>query len=195
MLSLSCPTADWKLKANLNIIASQLGETVYDLEWNNGTSFIFKKSEPACKVLTFEVGILYPDWLSNATYLGQGVVDTFITNAWTKAEFINYYADQATNRPVSWTFLSSNAEFHVLEWVEGATLPEKEWQAPPYCFIHPNGSSAGSPALEGQVLASGRMYRLRAAQLHEAAAERQQVRRSQQQQVQQQLESQPVQSS
>lgn len=56
-----------------------------DLEWDNGTSFIFTKSEPACKVLTFEVGILTPNWLNNATYLGQGVVDTFITNAWTKA--------------------------------------------------------------------------------------------------------------
>jgi len=110
------------------------------------------------------------------------------------AEFINYYADQATSQPVSWTFLSSNAEFHVLEWVEGAALPEKEWQAPPYCFTHPNGSSAGSAALEGQELASGRMYRLRAAQLHEAAAERQQVRHRQQQQVHQQLDYQAVQS-
>jgi hypothetical protein len=89
---------DWKLKANLNIISSQLGSqgTVWDLEWNNGTSFIFSRDQPVCKTLHFDVGILTPDWLKDSKYLGRTAADNFVTNVWTKAKFINYYADQVS---------------------------------------------------------------------------------------------------
>jgi hypothetical protein len=98
---------DWKLKANLNIISSQLGSqgTVWDLEWNNGTSFIFSHDQPVCKTLHFDVGILTPDWLKDSKYLGQTAADNFVTNVWTKAKFINYYADQVSswlNRWLRW---------------------------------------------------------------------------------------------
>ncbi|WIA20975.1 hypothetical protein OEZ85_005312 [Tetradesmus obliquus] len=94
-LALTTLYYDWKLGANLNIIANQLGKagTVWDLEWNNGTSFIFSRDEPVCKVLHFDVGILTPDWLANSTHLGQTETDTFVCDVWTKADFINYYAD------------------------------------------------------------------------------------------------------
>lgn len=87
---------DWRLGANLNIIGSQLGAagTVWDLEWNNGTSFIFSRDQPVCKTLHFDVGILTPDWLKDSHYLGQTATDNFVTNVWTKAKFINYYADK-----------------------------------------------------------------------------------------------------
>lgn len=138
-LALTTLWYSWPDGANLNIIASQLGGTVYDLEFNNGTSFIFSRDEPACKTLTFDVrrawqlavcmraraaaahapawlsclhcaildvmlvppavcpacrlsrllsrqvGILYPSWLANSSYLGQTSTDTFVTDVWTKA--------------------------------------------------------------------------------------------------------------
>lgn len=44
---------------------------VIAVEYNNGTSFIFSRDQPLCKVLHFDVGILYPNWLENATLLGS----------------------------------------------------------------------------------------------------------------------------
>jgi hypothetical protein len=75
---------DWRRGRNLNLITSQLkarGE-VWDIEHDNGTSFVFSR-DPAqrlCKVLTFDVGILRPNWLSNATLLGQ--VTRFVLLCW-----------------------------------------------------------------------------------------------------------------
>lgn len=76
---------DWKAGANLNLIANQLGKTVWDVEWNNGTSFIFSREEPVCKVMHFDVGILTPDWLNGSKHLGQTETDTFVVDVWTKA--------------------------------------------------------------------------------------------------------------
>jgi hypothetical protein len=45
---------------------------------------------------------------------------------------------QETARPVRWTFLWSGAEFHTMEWDEGAMLDNKMWQAPDYCFNQPS---------------------------------------------------------
>jgi hypothetical protein len=50
-----------------------------------GTSFIFSRDQPLCKVLHFDVGILTPDWLANSTNLGQMETDTFVCDVWTKA--------------------------------------------------------------------------------------------------------------
>lgn len=162
---------DWRAGANLNIISSQLGAagTVWDLEWNNGTSFIFSRDQPVCKTLHFDVGILTPDWLADAKYLGQTAADNFVTNVWTKADFINYYADKDTTRPVRWTFLWSGAEFHTMEWDEGATLHKDMWQAPDYCFNQPPappapaGGGGGEPSVLDNPIATGRMMRLNSA--------------------------------
>jgi len=47
------------------------GGTTYDLEWNNGTSFIFQygatPQQDTCRVLHFDVGILRPNWLQVGT--------------------------------------------------------------------------------------------------------------------------------
>lgn len=51
--------------------------------------------------MTFPVGILTPDWLANATYLGRETVDAHETDVWTKSDgFIKYYADTKTALPV-----------------------------------------------------------------------------------------------
>jgi hypothetical protein len=128
--------------------------TVWDVEHNNGTSFIFSREQPLCKVLHFDVGILIPNWLENATLAGEEVTDTFICNVWTKADFISYYAEKESSNPVRWTFTSSGAEFHVLSWEPGKKLPEKMWQAPPYCFTGNNTMPIEQP------LATGSMFRM-----------------------------------
>ena len=51
-----------------------------------------------------DVGILRPNWLDGANYLGQEHVDGFLCNVWEKANFIWYYEDVVTKRPVHWVF-------------------------------------------------------------------------------------------
>lgn len=51
-----------------------------------------------------DVGILRPNWLEGANYLGQEYVDGFLCNVWEKVDFIWYYEDVATKRPVNWVF-------------------------------------------------------------------------------------------
>ena len=58
-----------------------------------------------CRLVKFPVGILAPDWLANATYLGTETVDASACHVWTKADgFIKYWADQESGNPVRWIF-------------------------------------------------------------------------------------------
>ena len=100
---------DWPNSRNFNIIHKQLNNTLYDLEWSNGTSFYYDLDAETCFTLHFDVGILRPDWMVyNSTYLGQQDVDGFTCNVWSKADFIVYYEDVETNRPVHWVFYTGN---------------------------------------------------------------------------------------
>ena len=69
--------------------------------YNNKTSYYFDRELGTCKQMDFEVGILTPDWLANATYLGTEIVDTHEAHVWTKSEgFIKYWADTQSGLPV-----------------------------------------------------------------------------------------------
>ncbi|XP_058102842.1 uncharacterized protein At4g14100-like [Magnolia sinica] len=125
---------DWPNGRNFNIIQSQLGTLVYDLEWNNGTSFFYTlDSSKTCRVAHLDVGILRPNWLDGANYLGQEYVDGFLCNVWEKVEFIWYYEDVVTKRPVHWVFYTGRSA-HVMTFEVGAVLEDVKWQAPVYCF-------------------------------------------------------------
>ncbi|XP_042388726.1 uncharacterized protein At4g14100-like [Zingiber officinale] len=126
---------DWPRGRNFNIIRDQLdGPPFYDLEWNNGTSFFYTLDSPcSCRSVQLEVGILRPNWLDGATYLGQKTVDGFLCNVWTKVDFIWYYEDVVTKRPVQWVFYTGRTA-HVMVYEEGAVLEDANWQAPEYCF-------------------------------------------------------------
>ncbi|XP_074299893.1 uncharacterized protein At4g14100-like [Silene latifolia] len=92
-------------KRNLNRIQYQLGKNLYDVEYDNHTSYYFTRDATReWRTVHFDVGILTPDWLHGATYLGQTKVDGFLCNGWTKADFIWYYEDVVTKRPVNWIF-------------------------------------------------------------------------------------------
>ena len=100
---------DWPNGRNFNIIQHQLGNVLYDLEWNNGTSFFYTlDSQRQCSSAQLEVGILRPNWLDGANYLGQRHVDGFLCNVWEKVDFIWYYEDVLTKRPVHWVFYTGN---------------------------------------------------------------------------------------
>ncbi|KAI3737865.1 hypothetical protein L2E82_27879 [Cichorium intybus] len=125
---------DWPNGRNFNIIQHQLGKLSYDLEWNNGTSFFYTlDSNRECSSAQLEVGILRPNWLDGATYVGQRQVDGFLCYVWEKAEFITYYEDVVTRRPVHWVFYTGRAA-HVMTFEVGAALEDAKWQVPWYCF-------------------------------------------------------------
>jgi hypothetical protein len=125
---------DWPGGRNLLRIAKQQGSVLWDLEWTNGTSFYFDKQAKTCKLIKMPVGILTPDWMANATYLGEETVDGFRCHKWTKVEFVDYWADATTGYPVRWTFLWDGAQNEVLNFRVGETISEESWQAPSYCF-------------------------------------------------------------
>ncbi|XP_004503816.1 uncharacterized protein At4g14100-like [Cicer arietinum] len=130
---------DWPNGRNFNINQYQLGILKYDIEWNNGTSFIYTLDpfNHTCQLLHFEVGILRPNWLLGANYLGQQYVDNFLCNVWEKVEFIWYYEDVLTRTPVKWIFYDGMT-FHVMTFEVGAVLDDAHWQAPLYCFSDPD---------------------------------------------------------
>ncbi|KAF2321372.1 hypothetical protein GH714_040465 [Hevea brasiliensis] len=125
---------DWPNGRNFNIIQNQLGKLLYDLEWDNGTSYIYTlDSNQECRTLRFPVGVLRPNWLEGANYLGQQQVDGFLCNVWEKVDFIWYYEDVKTKRPVYWAFYTGMVA-HVMTFEVGAVLEDKNWQAPVYCL-------------------------------------------------------------
>ncbi|CAL5444332.1 unnamed protein product [Camellia sinensis] len=147
---------DWPNGRNFNIIQNQLGNKVtYDLEWNNGTSYVYTldDSDPECQVLHVEVGILRPNWLDGANYLGQHYMDGFLCNVWEKVEFVWYYEDVVSKRPVYWVFYSGYAA-HVMTFEVGRVLDDEKWQAPGYCF-----EEKQSPLIEPVANVGGLMMR------------------------------------
>ncbi|CAA0827316.1 Unknown protein [Striga hermonthica] len=141
---------DYPNGRNFNIIQKQLGEKLYDLEWDNGTSYYYTLDDNReCTVRHFPVGILRPNWLEGANYLGRVRKDEFLCDVWEKVDFITYYEDVATKRPVFWAFFSGLTT-HVMTFEVGKVLEDPNWQAPTYCFLE--GERANPPILE---LASG----------------------------------------
>jgi hypothetical protein len=106
-LSLADLWYDWPRGRNLHVIRYQLAADApyYDAEWNNGTSFFYTPARRACRSAAVGVGILRPDWLApSAAYLGRASADGFDCHVWTKGDFITYYEDATTRRPVKWVF-------------------------------------------------------------------------------------------
>ena len=136
---------DWKSGRNANLIRRQLDSGVlFDLEYNNKTSFYFDPRNPegGCRKVDFPVGILSPDWLSGARYLGTRVVNGFECHGWAKGEgrpesedFVHYYGRVSDGVPVRWTFhVGEPMQMNVYRFEVGGELPEEEWQAPSWCF-------------------------------------------------------------
>mmetsp|Transcript_6394 Transcript_6394/g.15295 ORF Transcript_6394/g.15295 Transcript_6394/m.15295 type:complete len:231 (+) Transcript_6394:43-735(+) len=136
-LSLTELWYDYEGGRNMNLIQSQLNlkGTLYDVEFNNKTSYYYNKEAGTCRTIQFPVGILTPDWLAGAKYLGQRVIHNITTNGFTKADgFITYFSEAAPPfRPVQWRFFDG-ATFDVLIWKDGNVMPEESWHVPGFCF-------------------------------------------------------------
>ena len=89
------------------------------------------------------VGILTPDWLMGADYLGTDIINDRKVDTWKKNStfhhpFLTYYADVETTDPVRWVFFDGG-QFDVIKWIpeDGSgrgLLDDEEWQIPAYCF-------------------------------------------------------------
>ncbi|KAK1311227.1 Uncharacterized protein QJS10_CPA08g00394 [Acorus calamus] len=133
---------DWPAGRNVNLIQKQLGPRLHDVEWDNGTSYYYTLGDdgPTCETMYFGVGVPRPDFMAGeAKYLGRVHTDGFLCHLWEKLEFIWYYEDVITGRPVRWDFYDGITS-HVMAFEVGPTLDRSEWQAPAYCF---NGDSEG----------------------------------------------------
>eukprot|EP00038_Savillea_parva_P008041 m.174277 g.174277 ORF g.174277 m.174277 type:complete len:183 (-) comp13810_c0_seq1:194-742(-) len=122
--------------ANLLIVApdGNTSDALHDLELNSGHSYYYTPARRTCMPLNFSVGILRPNWLANATFLGERRVNGRVTLAWTKANFIDYYADPGTCEPVSWYFHAMKATFYTVLYEPGTEVPDTSWFKPPaYC--------------------------------------------------------------
>lgn len=127
---------DWNLKANLIVITPDdaPADVLWDLELDSGHSYYFTPGSSQCTPMRMPVGILRPDWLANATYLGKRVVNGRRCLAWTKADFIDYYADEVTCEPVSWYFHNMKAKFDSIYWAADLRVPDDAYFTPPvYC--------------------------------------------------------------
>ncbi|MQL81948.1 hypothetical protein Taro_014411 [Colocasia esculenta] len=125
---------DWTNRRNLFMMQQQLSDLLYDVEWDNGTSFYYTLGDPgSCLTRHFPVGVLRPDFLQGSTYLGRVHADGFLCDLWQKLDFIWYYEDVATGRPVRWDFYDG-ISMHVITFEAGAVLEGSPWQAPAYCF-------------------------------------------------------------
>ncbi|GJN07477.1 hypothetical protein PR202_ga25312 [Eleusine coracana subsp. coracana] len=125
---------DWPRRRNLNLVRHQLSrDPLYDVEWNNGTTFYFDSS--SCRVEHFPVGVLPPWWLAGAEYMGRHVTGGIDCHLWAKAGFIFYYEEVATGRPVRWDFVDvTGIQQFVMSYEVGVALEDEQWQAPAHCF-------------------------------------------------------------
>ncbi len=105
---------DAKRAANLiHIVADNApNTTLWDLELNDKHSYYFDPQAKQCKTITFPVGILRQNWLANATSLGSKYIRGRKAVGWTKVDFIDYWADEQTCEPLSWTVCSPRLSPH-----------------------------------------------------------------------------------
>ncbi|XP_047084113.1 uncharacterized protein At4g14100-like [Lolium rigidum] len=161
-LSLDDLWYDWPGGLNLQAIRYQLAADApyYNAEWNNGTSFFYTPARRACRSVQVRVGILRPDWLvPGAAYLGRVPVGGFDCYVWSKGDFITYYEDVATGRPVKWVFYTGRTAY-VMSFDPGAVLEDVERQTPAYCFTD-NDALVSEPEMhdDGSFIPKSRMLR------------------------------------
>lgn len=105
---------DWEKGGNMLVIQRRMVTPYTDMEWTNGTSFFWDTVLQTCRKVDIEVGILRPDWLRDADFLGVKEKNGVACNAFSKADFIVYYEDAVTGYPVYWQFHSGKPLSHIL---------------------------------------------------------------------------------
>ncbi|GAB5368011.1 hypothetical protein AAMO2058_001281100 [Amorphochlora amoebiformis] len=131
---------DYANGRNLNLIQGMHDQdegapgNLWDVEYNNGSTYYYHPKSKDCKTIQMPVGILKPNWLDGADYLGTEDTDGYTCNVWTKSDgFIKYWEDVKSRRPVKWIF-GSGMEEQVMKWTPNETLSDPHWQIPDFCF-------------------------------------------------------------
>lgn len=89
---------DFAAGRNLNIIQTQSAEEkgpLFDNEQANGTGYYYlpaKGKAKYCNVIDFGVGILKPNWLAGATYLGEETVGIYNCYKWEQGDIPRAHA-------------------------------------------------------------------------------------------------------
>ncbi|CAM9189379.1 unnamed protein product [Scytosiphon promiscuus] len=89
---------DYPAGRNLNVIQTQGGEAdgpLFSNEQANGTSYYYHPAKPKeeyCDVMDFGVGIITPDWLKDATYLGEEQCGIYQCTKWEQGDLPEAHA-------------------------------------------------------------------------------------------------------
>ncbi|CAN0105472.1 unnamed protein product [Ascophyllum nodosum] len=89
---------DFARGRNLNVIQTQSAEEdgpLFDNERANGTGYYYlpaRGKTKYCNIIDFGVGILKPDWLTGATYLGEETVGIYDCYKWEQGEIPSAHA-------------------------------------------------------------------------------------------------------
>lgn len=144
---------DWQGGRNLNVIRSQLGSTLFDNEFSNGTTYYYPSDGSTCNAIEMGVGIVKPDWLAGAAYIGEATVDNIPCDVWQQGgspdddatPFVTYYSVSGAAYPARWVFYDG-AQFDVLQWAVNETAGNNVWALPPSCF---DGAGSDGSSLPG----------------------------------------------
>merc|ERR1712217_244961 len=94
------------------------------------------------------VGILQPNWLEGANFTGFGTLHGRRGLGYTKADFIDYWADASDCTPVRWFFHSMQANFDTVGFFEGEVVPDESFFNPPaYCPNRTSSAETGHPGV------------------------------------------------
>lgn len=112
------------------------------------STYYYYPDSSSCSVIDMNVGILKPNWLDGATYLGQTTIDNFLCDVWQQGSapdddatpFLTYYNVVGEDYPARWVFFDG-AQFDVLRWAINETAGEATWAIPGYCFSEPKKDS------------------------------------------------------
>ena len=138
---------DFPAGASLLVIHSQLGDVLYDYEFQNGSTYYYNPVRTdTCKCINMRVGLVRPDFLrSSGTFAGSATRDGLDCLKWRAGRapppatgpFMEYFSlKQNASRPVSWTFFSG-ARFDVMRWSPGSGIPPSLQRLPLECLRAP----------------------------------------------------------
>lgn len=148
---------DWPAGGNLHIDRIPGQPPFFDNERQNSSTYYYTPGG-SCKVIEMGVGLLPPNWLDGAEYIGNQTVrsasDKSVNcHVWTKGDamgnatgpFITYYENIETKTPARWRFFDG-MYFDILRWEPGKQASPEQWQLPPSCL----NKSASSSSIPGE---------------------------------------------
>lgn len=142
---------DWTEGRNVHLMQRQLDDLLYNVEWENGTSFYYTLGPTRyCHPRQWGIGLPRPEWLAGASYIGRRYSDGFLCHVWNQLDFAWYYEDVDTRRPVRWDFFDGVTNY-VMTFEPGAWLNDSQsFQAPSYCFGSDKDGSSNIQDVQGR---------------------------------------------